>query len=387
MNSMILLAAGKGQRVGAAINKMLIKVQGKPIFWHSLQHILTSQLLNEIIVVVQERERPEFESIIRSFNSNILFHIAIGGNTRQASVYNGLKLVSPQTEKIIVHDGARPLVDGKCIDKVLNKISESTPAIVVGIPCIDTIKKISERGIVKETLDRSQLFRAQTPQGFYAPLFRTVSHSVMERKLFTDDVSLFEEQGIPVTTMIGREEYYKITGKEDIDRLKTSLKNEKIDFRIGQGYDIHQLCDARPLILGGVKISDTFGLLGHSDADVLTHAIMDALLGAAGFPDIGHFFPDTDSKFKNISSIKLLEQVMQKIREAGYEIGNIDTTIIAQKPKLAAHIEEIKKVLADVMCIHIESIGIKATTKEKMDAIGAGKAIAVIANALLYRRN
>ena len=124
MNSMILLAAGKWQRVGAAINKMLIKVQGKPIFWHSLQHILTSQLLNEIIVVVQERERPEFESIIRSFNSNILFHIAIGGNTRQASVYNGLKLVSPQTEKIIVHDGARPLVDGKCIDKVLNKISE-----------------------------------------------------------------------------------------------------------------------------------------------------------------------------------------------------------------------------------------------------------------------
>ena len=157
--------------------------------------------------------------------------------------------------------------------------------------------------------------------------------------------------------------------------------------RIGQSTDIHQLVKGRKLILGGVEIEHEMGLLGHSDADALIHAIMDSLLGAAGLPDIGHFFPDDDPEFENASSVKLLIRVMKKIRDMGYEVGNIDTTIIAQRPRLSGYIPEMKACLSRVMGITEDALGIKATTKEKMDAIGEGKAIAVMASSLLYRRN
>ena len=387
MNSLIFLAAGEGRRVGAGKNKMLISVKGKPLVWHSLKHVLQSTELDEIVLVTQEKERPEFEEVVRSFHTQIPFIFANGGRTRSESVRNGLNRVSAASDKVLIHDGARPLVDGLFIDSVLNLVNEKVPAVVTGIPCVDTIKKVTPEGTVSMTLDRKELFRAQTPQGFYTPLFRKVVDSPSGDEKFTDDVSLFEYKGIPVKIIQGRESFFKVTTREDVERFMASLEQPKIAFRIGQGYDIHQFCDDRPLILGGIKISDTHGLLGHSDADALIHAIMDSLLGAAGLPDIGHFFPDDDPEFENASSVKLLIRVMKKIRDMGYEVGNIDTTIIAQRPRLSGYIPEMKACLSRVMGITEDALGIKATTKEKMDAIGEGKAIAVMASSLLYRRN
>ena len=386
MNSLIFLAAGEGRRVGAGKNKMLLSVNGKPLVWYSLKHVLQSRALDEIILVTQEKERPEFETVVRSFHAHIPIIFATGGKTRSESVKNGLHAVSEASDKVLVHDGARPLVDGPFIDSVLAAVSEKAPAVVTGIPCVDTIKKVTAEGMVTGTLDRKELFRAQTPQGFCTPLFRQVVDSLSGDETFTDDVSIFEYKGIPVKIIQGRESFFKVTTREDVERFMTSLEQPKIAFRIGQGYDIHQFCDDRPLILGGIKISDTHGLLGHSDADALIHAIMDSLLGAAGLPDIGHFFPDDDPEFENASSVKLLVRVMRKIRDMGYEVGNVDTTIIAQKPKLAGYIPEMKACLAQVMGITEDALGIKATTKEKMDAIGEGRAIAVMASSLLYRR-
>ena len=178
MNSLIFLAAGEGRRVGAGKNKMLLSVNGKPLVWYSLKHVLQSRALDEIILVTQEKERPEFETVVRSFHAHIPIIFATGGKTRSESVKNGLHAVSEASDKVLVHDGARPLVDGPFIDSVLAAVSEKAPAVVTGIPCVDTIKKVTAEGMVTGTLDRKDLFRAQTPQGFCTPLFRQVVDSL-----------------------------------------------------------------------------------------------------------------------------------------------------------------------------------------------------------------
>ena len=164
-------------------------------------------------------------------------------------------------------------------------------------------------------------------------------------------------------------------------------QNDSFSIRIGQGYDIHRFDKSKPLYLGGIKLSDKDGLLGHSDADVLIHAIMDALLGAAGLPDIGHIFPDTNPMYKGVCSLNLLEKVRDMIFEAGYQVGNIDTTVLAEKPRIASHIEKMKETIADVLNLNLEQVNIKATTNEKIGAIGREEGIAAMASVILHRRN
>ncbi len=387
MNSMIIAAAGRGERFGASGNKLLETIGGRPLIWHTLYHVMQSLFLDEIILVTDPAERPAFEAVCRDLHGKIPVRFAGGGATRTESVAHGLAVLSPESEVVLIHDGARPLVDGEAIDRLIRELRSGTPAALYCVPCVDTIKVTDGDGLVVQTPDRSKLLRAQTPQGAHTGLFRAcMERALAEHLAVTDDASLCEACGVPVKCLEGKEAYFKVTVPEDRERLLRALGQEEPTFRIGQGYDIHRFAEDRPLILGGVRIAERGGLLGHSDADVLIHAVMDALLGAAGCPDIGHYFPDTDDRYLGVSSMTLLRNVADIVAKRGYQIGNIDSTVIAEAPKLAPHTAAMRGNLADALHISPEQINIKATTNETLGAVGRREGIAAMASVLLYRR-
>lgn len=386
INSLILVAAGNGSRMQASLNKLLLSCAGHPLIYYTLKNVFQSRLLSELVIVTKPEEKPVFESIVDSIPHSIRVMFAPGGSDRAGSVRNGFHMISKKSDKVLVHDGARPLVDGKTIDDAFTAINRENPAVAVGVPCIDTIKKVEGNTIV-ETPERSSLFRAQTPQGALTGLFHRAVEFLSRGGSFTDDASVLEQLGVPVKLIPGKERFFKVTTPDDMDRLEQALRKDRCPFRIGQGYDVHRFDEERPLILGGVRISEKGGLLGHSDADVLLHAIMDSLLGACGLPDIGHYFPDTDDWFTGADSSRLLMEVKRIIEDEGYMVGNIDSTVIAEKPKLAKYIPAMKEKIAGILDILPGDIGIKATTNEKMGAIGRCEGIAAMASSIVCRRS
>ncbi len=387
MNSLILVAAGEGRRFGAAGNKLLAEVGGRPLIEMTLHHVMQSSFLDEVILVTTPEERDIFSDIVHRVAGGIPVHFADGGRTRMESVAKGLGAVSEKAEIVLVHDGARPGVTGADFDRLISVISEETPAALFALDCVDTIKETDETGRVTRTPCRERLKRAQTPQGARANIFRDcMARALSEHWDVTDDASLLEKCGVPVLCLPGREEFFKVTFPEDAKRIEKTEAGSSPPFRVGQGYDIHRFAPDRPLVLGGVKIRETDGLLGHSDADVLIHAVMDALLGAAGLPDIGHWFPDTDARFAGVSSLALLERVRETIEKAGHSVGNLDVTVLAEAPKLAPHKEKMKENLANALQISPRQISVKATTNETLGAIGRREGIAAMAVALLFQK-
>ncbi len=387
MNSLILVAAGEGRRFGAAGNKLLAEVGGRPLIEMTLHHVMQSSFLDEVILVTTPEERDIFSDIVHRVAGGIPVHFADGGRTRMESVAKGLGAVSEKAEIVLVHDGARPGVTGADFDRLISVISKETPAALFALDCVDTIKETDETGRVTRTPCRERLKRAQTPQGARANIFRDcMARALSEHWDVTDDASLLEKCGVPVLCLPGREEFFKVTFPEDAKRIEKTEAGSSPPFRVGQGYDIHRFAPDRPLVLGGVKIRETDGLLGHSDADVLIHAVMDALLGAAGLPDIGHWFPDTDARFAGVSSLALLERVRETIEKAGHSVGNLDVTVLAEAPKLAPHKEKMKENLANALQISPRQISVKATTNETLGAIGRREGIAAMAVALLFQK-
>ncbi len=387
MNSLILVAAGEGRRFGAAGNKLLAEVGGRPLIEMTLHHVMQSSFLDEVILVTTPEERDIFSGIVHRVAGRIPVHFADGGRTRMESVAKGLGAVSEKAEIVLVHDGARPGVTGADFDRLISVISEETPAALFALDCVDTIKETDETGRVTRTPCRERLKRAQTPQGARANIFRDcMARALSEHWDVTDDASLLEKCGVPVLCLPGREEFFKVTFPEDAKRIEKTEAGSSPPFRVGQGYDIHRFAADRPLVLGGVKIRETDGLLGHSDADVLIHAVMDAFLGAAGLPDIGHWFPDTDARFAGVSSLALLERVRETIEKAGYSVGNLDVTVLAEAPKLAPHKEKMKENLANALQISPRQISVKATTNETLGAIGRREGIAAMAVVLLFQK-
>lgn len=385
MNSLILVAAGMGSRMGASVNKLLLEHDGRSLISYTLSHVLESRRLEELILVVKDEERTFFEEILAKLSPQIPVKLAPGGKTRLESVRHGLDFLHADSEKVLVHDGARPFVDGATIDRAFDTLTAETPAVVVAIPCVDTIKEV-EGNEISCTLDRSRLHRAQTPQGALTPLLKRAMASLTSEEGITDDASVLERAGVPVKVLPGKEDFFKVTTPGDWKRFIDMTEKKELPFRIGQGYDIHRYDESRPLMLGGVRIAEKGGLLGHSDADVLLHAIMDALLGAAGLRDIGYYFPDTDERFAGADSQKLLIHVKQLLEEEGYVIGNIDSTVIAEKPKLAPHISAMKESIAKALEISPSQVGVKATTNEKLGTIGRKEGMAAMASVLICKQ-
>ncbi|MBM6715159.1 2-C-methyl-D-erythritol 2,4-cyclodiphosphate synthase [Gemmiger formicilis] len=297
-----------------------------------------------------------------------------GGATRAQSVCAGLAAATG--EMVAIHDAARPFVSEEVITAAIDA-AEQTGAAAPAVAVKDTVKVAAADGRVLNTPDRSTLFAVQTPQCFRRELYLRALDAVSEDKadLVTDDCSLFELAGLPVVLTPGDYANLKITTKED-------LKGEST-MRIGHGYDVHRLVEGRRLILGGVDIPYEKGLLGHSDADVLLHAVSDALLGAAALGDIGKHFPDTDPRYEGADSLRLLQEVGNLVRQAGYTVGNVDATVLCQAPKLAPHIQTMRANIARALDVPVECISVKATTEEHLGFTGQGQGIAAHAVALL----
>lgn len=299
-----------------------------------------------------------------------------GGATRQESVWRGLQALSGQCDGVLVHDGARCLVTADVIQRCMVSV-EKCGTGVAAVPVTDTIKTVSDANIALDTPNRTSLRAVQTPQGFKTDLLRR-AHEQAQRDGFlgTDDASLVERLGVPVQLTEGSRRNIKLTTPEDLLMAEAFFAEQALPaLRVGQGYDVHRLVEGRPLILCGVTIPHTLGLLGHSDADVALHGLMDAMLGAMALGDIGKHFPDTDEAYRGISSMLLLRHVVALLKAHHARVTNCDVTIVAQKPKLLPYIPQMRQNVADALELPLARVNIKATTTEKLGFEGEEKGI------------
>ncbi len=364
--SAIVLAAGESRRMKGE-NKQLLPIDGIPVLIRALLAFERCADITEIVIAAREADHEAIRVLCGVYRITKLRAIVSGGATRAESASRAFGEISENAELVAVHDGARPFVTTELIAAVLDAARE-TGAAIPAVPVKDTIKR-TENGEIVETPDRSALFAAQTPQVFSAGLYRRMLALGDER--VTDDSALAERLGIRVRIVEGDPANRKITTPEDLTRGAARLpQKEKI--RIGHGYDVHRLVPDRRLVLGGVEIPYESGLLGHSDADVLAHAVMDALLGALALGDIGKHFPDTDPAYEGADSIALLRQVAGLARERGYRLVNLDATVSAEKPKLAPYIVKMRERLAEACDAPVDSVSVKATTEEGLGLRGEG---------------
>ncbi|HHU51067.1 MAG TPA: 2-C-methyl-D-erythritol 2,4-cyclodiphosphate synthase [Firmicutes bacterium] len=406
----IIPAGGFSRRMGGEKGKLLLPLRGEPVFSIMLQALNIPEI-EAFFIPVTERDKDEISRIVFSgkfWRENDLaakVTFCTGGLTRQESVYSGLLAaeewdgwrVPVEKRIVVIHDAARPLVEPEYIYKTI-KAAMDFGAAVLGVPVKDTIKVV-EDGYIQKTLPRNTLWSIQTPQAFTWSVIRAAHEGAKETGFTgTDDASLVEQMGKPVRLVEGSYKNIKITTPEDLhlaealyvkeDRepgMAASVVDRYEEMRVGQGFDVHRLVKGRPLILGNVEIPYEFGLDGHSDADVAIHALIDALLGAAGLGDIGELFPDTDRQYKNIDSGILLKEVLQLLRRKKISVVNIDLTIIAQRPKLAVYRRQIREKLAGLLGIEKEDVSVKATSTEGLGFAGRGEGIAAQVVALVKK--
>ncbi len=383
--AVIIPAAGSGSRMGASVPKQFLSLAGEPLLVRTVRTFLLSTAIDLAVVVVPAAHRQETRQILRrhlspDLSSRILF--TVGGASRQDSVRSGLEALPAETAIVLVHDGARPLVSEELIRRCIAGAREHGAAIAA-VTVKDTLKRVDGRGCIRATVDRSGLWQAQTPQAARRELLLR-AHEVAAEKGFvgTDEASLLEHAEIPVRVVEGDEQNIKITRPGDM-ALAAGLLQRRDSMKIGHGFDAHRLVEDRDLVLGGVHIDFELGLLGHSDADVLTHALIDAILGAAGAGDIGRHFPDSDIRYRGISSIRLLEKAVALVTGQGLRLANGDITIICQRPRLAPFLAAMRDNLAAACRVAPDRINIKATTTETMGYTGRGEGIAAHAVVLL----
>jgi len=395
MNAAVIVAAGRGSRMGLERNKVLYPLCGEPIVARTVRAFEQTGLFDGGIVVVTGA--CDIEEMRGMFDRAGLHVRAVveGGADRQESVYRGILACSGQAEIIAIHDGARPLVTRGVIERTIESAKRHGSG-VAAVQLKDTVKRVDESGCVIDTPRRDMLRAVQTPQTFDARLIRQAHErfcSGNEAGLrATDDAILAEWMGHTVYLTDGDVENIKLTTPEDMLLAEQVLirrgeaKEEERIMRIGHGYDVHRLVEGRKLILCGVEIPHTVGLLGHSDADVAYHALTDALLGAAAMGDIGRHFPDTDPQYKGADSGKLLDHVMELIWAKGYAVGNVDVTIIAQKPKLKDYIEQMRANIAGHLKVELDCVNVKATTTEKLGFEGEMLGISTHAVACIEKK-
>lgn len=381
--AVIIAAAGLGTRMDCNMPKQFLNLGGQSILTHTVNAFEKNEFIDEIVIVTNENYIDYcHKELIEQCHFYKIKNIIPGGAERQDSIYNALKSINETVDYVLVHDGARPFVTQEIIGDVIVTMIEKGAA-VAAVPVKDTIKE-AEEGVFSITLQRSRLFSVQTPQGFSKELLLSAYEEAYKRNFYgTDDAVLVEKLGQKVYLVKGNYNNIKITTKEDLIMGEAILySNQKLP-RVGTGFDVHELVENRELVLGGVTIPYEKGLLGHSDADVLVHAIMDAILGAAALGDIGKHFPDTDAAYQGISSLALLEKVGRLISEKGFIISNIDATVIAERPKIAPYIPEMRANIAKALAINLEQINIKGTTTEKLGFCGRQEGIAAQGSVLI----
>lgn len=380
----VLVAAGSSTRMG--FDKLSFDLGGETVVQRSIRAFAECPLVDEIVLVAG-KNREFLEQQAAACQKPV--QVVSGGATRAESAKNGV--LAAHGELVAVHDAARPFVSQEVITAVLNAAAECGAA-APAVPVKDTVKTavrgngkvVPDHCMVSDTPNRSTLYAVQTPQCFDRAAYLAALDELDEEKarLVTDDCSLFELTGRPVQLTQGDYANLKITTREDLPHPE---KKEGANMRIGHGYDVHRLVEDRKLILGGVEVPYEKGLLGHSDADVLAHAVMDAVLGAAALGDIGKHFPDTDPEYSGADSLKLARRVSEILKENGWRVENIDSTILCQRPKLAPYIPAMREKLAEAFGLPVDAVSVKATTEEHLGFTGEGLGIAAHAVALIEK--
>jgi 2-C-methyl-D-erythritol 4-phosphate cytidylyltransferase / 2-C-methyl-D-erythritol 2,4-cyclodiphosphate synthase len=389
----IIAAGGRGRRFGGSQPKQLVAIGGEPILARSVRAFATHPSVDEVIVALPAEWSADPPDYVRASGVRVV----AGGERRQDSVANGFRAAAEASDIIVVHDAARPFASADLIERTIAAAAESGAA-VAAIAARDTVKRAvwrapsggpgpAEAGhhVVKETIARETIYLAQTPQAFRREVLRDALAVAGDA---TDEAALAERAGYQVRIVEGEATNIKITTPEDFALAETIARRGKAarTGRAGTGYDLHRLIDGRPLILGGVTIPSDRGALGHSDADVVCHAITDAILGALALGDIGTHFPDTDPAWKDASSIDLLKRAVALVSDRGYEIGNVDVTVVLERPRIKDHVDAIRAELARALAVDAARVSVKGKTNEGVDAIGRGEAIAAHAIALLRQK-
>ena len=377
----IIAAGGRGQRFGGSRPKQLLAIDGRTLLERSVGAFLAHPSINEVVVALPEDLATDPPVYLQSAVKPL--RVVAGGARRQDSVSNALRAAAPSSDVILIHDGARPFVSAELIDRTIDAAATHGAAIAA-IEVNDTVKRVHNQ-VVQETLARETIFLAQTPQGFRREVLAAAVALGQSGVEATDEAALAERAGYAVHVVSGESNNIKITTPEDLAAARLRERGPARTGRAGIGYDVHRLVAGRALVLGGVTIPAERGALGHSDADVVCHAVTDAILGAVSLGDIGLHFPDTDARWKDVRSLELLQQAVAMIAARGFEVGNVDVTVMLESPKLRGHIDRMRSSLATVLGVDAARVSVKAKTNEGLDAIGRGEAIAAHAIALLRR--
>lgn len=373
-------------------DKILLPLGGQPVFARTVSAFHASGCVDEWVIVYRDaaQEQALRSCLVGDFPIERT-RWTTGGSSRAESVRNGLAQLSTDITRVLIHDGARPLIRLETI-AALCRALESAPAVITAHRSVDTIKRVPDPDTITqcpqelETLPRETLWAMETPQGFERELICRAYRDAAGD--LSDDAAAVEALGQPVQLLENPYPNPKLTTPEDLHLMESLLDTRTAlspDIRIGFGYDIHRFAEGRRLVLGGVEIPSPKGLDGHSDADVLVHALADAVLGACGLSDIGTWFPNDDPSIAGIDSIEILAKAIDEAQKQGFGVGNVDAALIAESPKISPHLEAMKQRLAPILGVELNAVGIKATTHERIGALGRGEGIAAQAVVLLTR--
>lgn len=368
----IITAAGRGTRAGGDLPKQWQMLAGQSVLART---VAAFGFCDRVVVVLHPEDMPRG---VESFGGTVT--LVAGGKTRAESVRNALEsLESAQVSTVLIHDGARPLVDRALIDRVLAALSAGAPAAAPALAVTDALWRGAD-GVVTGTETREGLYRAQTPQGFAFPAI-LAAHRAHPGGA-ADDVEVARAAGLPVTIVPGDERNIKITWARDFARA-ASLLEEKMEVRSGNGYDVHAFCPGDHVMLCGIRVPHDHGLLGHSDADVGMHALTDAIYGALAEGDIGRHFPPSDPQWKGAASEIFLAHAAALLRARGFRLANADVTLVCERPKIGPHAVDMQRELERIMGVAPGRVSVKATTSERLGFTGRGEGIAALASVTL----
>lgn len=381
----VVVAAGLSTRFGGAVPKQFLEVGGRSVLERSVRALADRPAVAGVVVVLapEELNGPRLPQV-RSWPG--VLALAAGGPSRAASVLRGLE-AAPASRFVLVHDAARPMAGPELVERVIEaarREGAALPALTVS----DTVKEVDEADRVTRTVDRSGLRLAQTPQGARMDwLLDALRGAAADGIEVTDEAAALERAGHRVAVVAGDPANRKITSEEDLEELRRRWDGDGAEaLRVGSGFDVHPFADGRPLVLGGVRFEGEPGLAGHSDADVVLHAAMDALLGAAGLDDIGTLFPPDDPLYAGADSCRLASEVARLIAQRSLEIVNLDLTVLAERPRIRPRAAEMRGRIAACLEVEPARVGLKATTLEGLGALGRGEGIACQATVLLRWR-
>jgi 2-C-methyl-D-erythritol 4-phosphate cytidylyltransferase / 2-C-methyl-D-erythritol 2,4-cyclodiphosphate synthase len=374
----LVVAAGRGTRLKGRQPKQYLPVGGRPLLRHALETLRSHRGVTGLRVVYH----PDDDALYRAAAEGLdLLAPVAGGAARQDSVRLGLEsLASLAPDLVLIHDAARPFVDAAIIDRVLAALADA-PAAIPALPVADTVKR-AQGDHVAATIDRSALWRAQTPQGFrYADIL--AAHRAAAGNDLPDDAAVAERAGLAVRLVAGSEENFKVTNPEDFLRAEQVVAARLGDVRTGQGFDVHPFGPGDHIMLCGVKVPHDRALVGHSDADVGLHALTDAILGALGAGDIGLHFPPSDPQWRGAPSHKFLAHAAALCSKAGGRIAHVDVTIVCEAPRVAPNRAAMVRRIAEILALDESRVSVKATTTERLGFTGRGEGIAASAVATL----